>query len=162
MSEAVKALLGRLATLVPGYAGYADRERRRETDQALRLSVSARLGAVRQGLERRTADASRAARFELLEPLDALARRVATLADSVRHAPAGHAGLFDAATVGAAELDRLHAVDLDVREACERLAGAVEASASPADSGALARLDALLADAEAAFRRRAESLREVK
>lgn len=162
MSEAVKALLGRLASLVPGYAGYADRERRRETDQALRLSVSARLGTVRQGLERRTADASRASRLDLLEPLDALGRRVTTLADSVRHAPAGYAGLFDAAAVGAAELDRLHAADLDVREACERLAAAVEAVPSPPDPGALVRVDAVLADAETAFRRRGESIREVK
>ena len=162
MSEAVKALLGKLAALVPGYVGYADRERRRETDQALRLSVSERLGAVREELEGRVVDALRASDFGLVEPLDALARRVATLADSVRHAPAGYAGLFDAASVGAAELDRLHAADLAVREACEGLASAVEALPAPADAGGLRRVETALAGAEAAFRRRGESLREVK
>lgn len=162
MSEAVKTLLGKLAALVPGYAGYADRERRRETDQALRLSVAARLGAVREDLEGRVVDALRESDFGLVEPLDALARRVATLADSVRHAPAGYAGLFDAASVGAADLDRLHAADLGVREACEKLATAVEGLPSSADAGALRGVEAALSDAETAFRRRGESLREVK
>jgi hypothetical protein len=162
VSETVKALLGKLAALVPGYAGYADRERRRETDQALRLSVAARLGAVREELEGRVVDALRASDYDRVEPLDALARRVATLADSVRHAPAGYAALFDAATVGAAELDRLLADDHAVREACETLAAAVAGPPTPADAGALKRVEAALADAEAAFRRRGASLREVK
>ena len=102
MSEAVKSLLGRLGSLVPGYAGYADRERRRESDQALRLAVAARLGTARAVLDRRTAECARTSRFDVLEPLDALSRRVAALADAVRHAPAGYAALFDAATIGAA------------------------------------------------------------
>lgn len=162
MSEAVKALLQKLGGLVPGYAGYADRERRRETDQALRLAVSARLGSARAALERRAADASRAGRFDLLDPLDALARRTATLADAVRHAPAGYAGLFDAAAVDAASLDRLYEADLAVREACERLAGAAEELPPSPDPGGLARVEAALADADGALRLRGESLREVK
>ena len=160
MSETVKALLARLAALVPGYSGYADRERRRETDQAVRLAVAARLGAVRAELERKTAEASRAGRFDLLEPLDALARRVATLADSFRHAPAGYAGLFDVAAIGAPELDRLQQLDLEAGEACERLAG--EAGAAAHEAGALGRVEEALAAAEEAFRRRASALHEVK
>ena len=37
MSGSVRALLEKLGSLVPGYAGYADRETRRECDQVLRL-----------------------------------------------------------------------------------------------------------------------------
>ena len=162
MSEAVKSLLARLASLVPGYAGYADREKRRESDQALRLTVSARLGAAREELEGRVVDALRESDYGLVEALDPLARRAATLADAVRHAPAGYSGLFDAATVGAAELDRLHAVDLEVREASERLATVVAGAPTPPDTGALKQAEAALRDAEAAFRRRSEALREVK
>lgn len=162
MSEAVKALLQKLGALVPGYAGYAERERRRETDQALRLSVAARLGAARAALERRTAEAARTGRLDALDPLDAVARRVSTLADSVRHAPAGYSGLFDAAAVGAAELDRLYEADLAVREACDRLAAAAESPSGGPGGAALPDAEALLAVAEAALRRRAEILGEVK
>jgi hypothetical protein len=162
VSETVKALLGRLGALVPGYAGYADRDRRRESDQALRLSVAARLGSARAALDRRTADCARAGRFEVLEPLDALSRRVATLADSVRHAPAGYSALFDAATIGATELDRLYALDLAVRDACEHLVDEAERLPAAVDAAVLEKAGAALTDAEAAVLRRAGTLREVK
>ncbi len=93
-----------------------------------------------------------------LDLLDAFARRVATLADSLRHAPAGYAGLFDAAAVGAPELDRLQQLDLEAGEACERLATA----AAAAEAGALRPVEEALAAAEEAFRRRAAALHEVK
>ena len=162
MSEAVKSLLTRLASLVPGYAGYAVREKRRETDQALRLTVAARLGTARAALDRWTAEGARTGRFDVLEPLDALSRRVATLADAVRHAPAGYAALFDAATVGAAELDRLYALDLGVREVCERVVDEAERLPAAVDAAALERANAAVSDAEATILRRAEALREVK
>ena len=162
MSEAVKSLLGRLASLVPGYAGYADREKRRESDQALRLAVAARLGTARAALDRRTAECARTGRFDVLEPLDALSRRVATLADTVRHAPAGYSALFDAATIGAAELDRLYAFDLAVREACERVVDEAERLPAAVDVAALERASAFVSDAESALHLRAEALREVK
>jgi hypothetical protein len=162
MSEAAKSLLGRLGSLVPGYAGYADREHRRESDQALRLAVAARLGTARAALDRRTAGCARTGRFDVLEPLDALSRRVATLADAVRHAPAGYAALFDAASVGAAELDRLYALDFAVREACERLVEEAERLPAAADVAALERVNAAVSEAEAALHRRTESLREVQ
>jgi hypothetical protein len=162
VSEAVKSLLGKLGSLVPGYAGYADREKRRESDQALRLVVASRLGAARAALDRRTAECARTGRFEVLESVDALSRRVAALADAVRHAPAGYAALFDAATVGAAELDRLYIIDLGVREACERLVEIAERLPAAADLDALERASAAAVEAEAALGRRTESLREVR
>jgi hypothetical protein len=162
VSEAVKSLLGRLASLVPGYAGYADREKRRESDQALRLAVAARLGTARAALDRRTAECARTSRFDVLEPLDALSRRVATLADTVRHAPAGYSALFDAATIGAAELDRLYAFDLAVREACERVVDEAERLPAAVDAAALEKASAAASGAEAALDRRSEALREVK
>lgn len=162
MSEAVKAALQKLGSLVPGYVGYADREKRRESDQALRLSIAARLGAARAALDRRTAECARTGRFDVLETLDALSRRVAALADAVRHAPAGYSALFDAGTVDAAALDRLYALDLGVRDACERLVEEAERLSAAVDQEALERVQRLHEDADAALRRRTESLREVK
>ena len=161
MSEAVKSLLDRLGTLVPGYAGYADREKRRESDQALRLAVAGRLGLARAALDRRTAGCARTGRFDVLDPLDALSRRVAALADAVRHAPAGYAALFDAAAVDAADLDRLYAFDLQVRDACEKVVEESERLPAAVDLAALDRASAVVSEAESALQRRAEALREV-
>ena len=162
MSETVKSLIQKLGSLVPGYAGYADREKRRESDQALRLAVAARLGTARAALDRRMAECARTSRFDVLEPLDALSRRVATLADTVRHAPAGYSALFDAAAIGAAELDRLYAFDLAVREACERVVDEAERLPAAVDTAALEKANAAASGAEAALDRRSEALREVK
>ena len=95
-------------------------------------------------------------------PLDSLARRVATLADAVRHAPAGYSALFDAATIGAVELDRLHAFDLAVKEACEQVVEESEGLPAAVDVAGLERAGAAVTAAESAVARRAESLREVR
>ncbi|HPA51517.1 MAG TPA: hypothetical protein PLP50_07935 [Thermoanaerobaculia bacterium] len=162
MSGSARALLERLGSLVPGYAGYADRETRRECDQALRLAVASRLGAARATLDRRTADCARTGRLDLLEPLDSISRRVAALADALRHAPAGYAALFDAATVDAAQLDRIYAFDLEMKEAGERVFDVAERVRAGVDAEALDALNAAVAAAEESLRRRGEVLREVR
>ncbi len=162
MSGSARALLERLGSLVPGYAGYADRETRRECDQALRLAVASRLGAARATLDRRTADCARTGRLDLLEPLDSISRRVAALADALRHAPAGYAALFDAATVDAAQLDRIYAFDLEMKEAGERVFDVAERVRAGVDAEALDALNAAVAAAEESRRRRGEVLREVR
>jgi hypothetical protein len=87
---------------------------------------------------------------------------VAALADAVRHAPAGYAALFDAATVDSADLDRLYAFDLQVRDACERVVEESERLPAAVDVAVLDRASAVVSDAESALQRRAEALREVK
>lgn len=162
MSGSVRALLEKLGSLVPGYAGYADRETRRECDQVLRLAVASRLGAARAALDRRTAECARTGRLDLLEPIDALSRRIGSLADALRHAPAGYAALFDAATVDAAQLDRIHAFDLEAREAGERVFDAAERLRAGVDTEALDPLNEAVSAAEESLRRRGEVLREVR
>jgi len=162
VSGSVRALIDRLGSLVPGYAGYADRETRRECDQVLRLAVASRLGAARAALDRRTAECARTGRLDVLEPLDSLSRRVGALADALRHAPAGYAALLDAATVDAAQLDRIYAFDLEAREAGERVFDVAERVRAGADAEALDPLEAAVAAAEEALRRRGEVLREVR
>lgn len=162
MSGSVRAILEKLGTLVPGYAGYADRETRRECDQVLRLAVASRLGAARAALDRRTAECARTGRLDLLEPIDSLSRRIGSLADALRHAPAGYAALFDAATVDAAQLDRIYTFDLEAREAGERVFDAAERLRAGVDAEALDPLNEAVSAAEESLRRRGEVLREVR
>lgn len=158
MSTTLRSFLERLAGLVPGYAGYAARENRRETDQALRRAVAARLSAARRDVASRSAEAATAMRFDALEPLEALGRRMESLGDRVLHAPAGYAGLFDAVQVEAPLLDRLHAADFATREAVDRLAALVAPSAAFDLAAARAALD----EVEASVRTRDELLSGVR
>ncbi len=162
MSEALKGLIGRLGALVPGYTGYAAKEKRRDTDQALRLSIAARLGAGRAALDRNIAASAQGMRFESLEALEGLKRRAQALADSVRHAPAGSAGLFSGVPVDEALLERIYAADLAAREACEAVTAAFEAVPRGGSEPAVDRAHDALAAAEEVFRRRAETLAGVR
>jgi len=161
VSDTLRGVLSHLVSLVPGYTGYADLEKRRESDHALRLAIATRLVTIRSAVDRRIAECSRRQRFDGLEALDGLGRRVSRLADRVRHAPAGYTGLFDSVQVDAAALDRLYERDLAVREACERLATAVDGLAAPAD-GAPDGAAAEMAAAETAVASRDQALAEVR
>ena len=160
--DVLRNVLSRLAALVPGYAGYAEREKRRETDQALRLAIAARIGAAHAAVDRRIAECARTQRFENLEPLSGIARRLARLADVARHAPAGYSGLFDAAEVDAAALDRLYASDLAARESCEHLVEAVEGIPASAEAAFLESVERALVEAENALMQRDLLLSGVK
>ena len=113
--------LERLARLVPGVGRYQDREGLRETDKQVRVHLADRLTdltRIIQGAERRLTEAGRLDRLPIL---DRVARRVSTLADQVRHARYGFAGVFDLHKIRETELAALHRFDLELMEAVLRL-----------------------------------------
>jgi hypothetical protein len=74
----VAAQLERLVRIVPGVAGYQDRENARETDKLVRMRLSDEIRRLMRDLEldkRRLADA---AKLELLPVLDRLAGKLET------------------------------------------------------------------------------------
>ena len=159
MGDGARDPFGRLKSLVPGYTGYTVLKKRRDTEQALRVSLVARLGEARAALGRKIE--APGTRFERAEALQGVKRRVVALADSVRHPPAGSAKLFTAASIDDAILAGIHAAELGAVEACDAAAAAAEAIPVGAPEPAVDRAHAALAVAEAAFRRRAEVLSAV-
>lgn len=113
-------LIERLGAHVPGFAGYLDRELRREVDEALRRHLAAQLDAARREVavamtSLTLAQAAQLARLSRLDKeLDALACRL-------RSAGAGYAGLFDAFKVREEQLERLYALDLSCAEDVQAL-----------------------------------------
>jgi hypothetical protein len=156
----MRALLEKLSSYIPGYTGYADRETRRQTDHALRQAVSQRIADRKQPINRLIAEAARTMRFEALEPLENVRRRLDRLADLVRLSPAGYTGLFDAREVGSEELDRLTAHDGGVRDAVEELSALIDAL-SLSDTESMVRVERGLSALEDSVRRRDDLLRGV-
>jgi len=160
MSRA-RSIIETLASLIPGYRGYSDRESRRDSDRALRQAIANTLDATRSTVDEAIAECSRSMDFTRIEGLERMRRRLATVTDAIRHAPTGYAGLLDTAPVGAPELDRLHDYDAALREHSERLAAEVrKVSAGAGDPTEHQRaLDALLSELEEDVRRRDEILK---
>jgi hypothetical protein len=136
MDQRKPRLLERLANLIPGYKGYADREQRREADQAVRAVVVSGLDSCRSAVDRIIADCSRSMQFAELERLETAKRRLGTLADGVRHAPAGYSGFFDRHQVGATELDAVYERDLDLAKAVKDLASRLSPLSAASDAAA--------------------------
>ncbi len=111
----------RLARLVPGLGRYQDREGLREADKRIRTYVAellANLGRELEPAQRRLADERR---LDRMTALDRLGRQVATLADRMRFANYGFAGVFAAHKIREAELAALHGFDVRLVEEIPRL-----------------------------------------
>ena len=121
MAQRTDNWIDKIAKLIPGYAGYKSKEQRRDTDRALRQVIVSRLDDRRMVVDRTIADCSRQMKFDALEPLEALRRRLQLLSDMVRYAPAGYSGFFDTMQVKEADLELIYGHDLRVREEVEIL-----------------------------------------
>src|SRR2546422_9222263 len=87
--------LERLVRIVPGVAGYQDRENARETDKLVRMRLSDELRHLMGDLEeakRRLTDARDLSQLPLL---DRLAGKLEKLGRTLEYAGRGYRGLFD-------------------------------------------------------------------
>ncbi|MFI5339597.1 MAG: hypothetical protein ACHQ7N_07145 [Candidatus Methylomirabilales bacterium] len=121
--------LERLARLIPGIGRYQDREGLRETDKLVRVHLAdllADLSRTVEGAERRLADANVPDR---LPALDRVARLLNTLADRIRLASYGFAGVFDLHKIRERELAAMQRFDVGLVGTISRLRAPVQALA---------------------------------
>jgi uncharacterized protein (DUF58 family) len=106
---------------IPGVRSYRDREHRRETDKHLREHMASRLQEARSQLTPIILNLSQKGQYDLLEELDRLSSRIQQMADTIRYASYGYAGIFDLEKIREEELDRLYSIDLSLMDDLERL-----------------------------------------
>ncbi|HEX4952825.1 MAG TPA: hypothetical protein VF017_05450 [Thermoanaerobaculia bacterium] len=152
--------LERLGEKIPGFAGFQDRELRRELDRRERESLAELLLAAKRALREKARTHTEAGRLAELTLFDRLERRLEGFAQAVRHADYGATGFFDAVKVREEDLTRLYDFDLGFFSEVEALSGLVEAM--PAGTGeATAAVEAAiarLATIEQSWGRRGEIL----
>jgi hypothetical protein len=118
------ALLEKLSRMVPGIAGYQDRERRRDSDKAVRDNIAALLARCRQRVSERMNEISHAGgRGSLfaIGKLEGVNTLLEHIEDEVRYAPQGYAGWFDREGVSLEDLERLYEYDLFLLEMAGRI-----------------------------------------
>jgi len=111
----------RLVRLVPGLGRYQDREGLRDADKRIRTYVAELLGNLSRELEPAQRQLTETRRLDRLTALDRLGRQLLTLADRVRFASYGFAGVFAVHKIREAELVALHAFDVRLVEEIPRL-----------------------------------------
>ncbi len=160
--EAMRNAVEKLAARVPGFAGYKARETRREADKLLRAALARRIMEQVQRLSQVQRALLRSGGLRWLDDVEAAVVRLQTLADQIRTAAYGYAGIFDAVKINEPQLAQLYAFDLQLWETVDGLAQAVErvqAAVGGDDFGpALADLMRLAREALTTFHRREEVL----
>jgi hypothetical protein len=121
--------LGNLLAKIPGLRGYMERSRRREADQLLRETISARLEQVRLQLsgvhQELGRNISQGIRFA--ESLGRADNLLMGLIGKIKDAPQGYAGFFDAVKVEAEDLARIYAFDEQMLNTADQIAADVSA-----------------------------------
>jgi len=122
--------LEKLISKIPGYHGYKEKENRRAADKLLREQLAGQLDGQRRQLAELQRDLLEGGGLLFVDDLERAVTKVQKLADSIRTASYGYAGLFDAVRVKEEELDALYAFDEDMLNHVSTIQGAIDALAA--------------------------------
>lgn len=116
----------KLASKIPGFSGYIERENRRAADKLLRESIADRYDEIWKKIGNLQKDLAAEQELDYLDDLETAAMKIQTFRDKVRSASYGHSGFFDAIKVNEEELARLYEFDLALLEGADEIERAVE------------------------------------
>lgn len=116
----------KLASKIPGFSGYIERENRRAADKLLRESIADRYEEIWKKISALQKDMASDQSLEYLDDLETAAMKVQTFKDKIRTAAYGNSGFFDAVKINEEELARLYEFDLALLENADSMQGAVD------------------------------------
>ena len=162
--EDSKGGLERLISKIPGYRGYKEKEDRRAADKLLREHLAGQLDEQRHRLVELRRSLLDSGGLMLMDDLDRAVTKVQKLADKIRTASYGYAGLFDAVKVKEDDLDALYEFDedmlthvLNIQTALDALAGALDAEGGDV-KGAIRGVTTTADEADATWRKRQQAI----
>ena len=131
----------RLLKGLPIVRGYVDKELRRDADYRLRQTIAGTLEVEKQRMHDLQKKLLKSGGLLYMDDLDSAITRVQKLADRVKTASYGFAGLLNAVKIQEDQLDALHRFDVglaartyEVQEAVDSLGSAVEAKTGIGDA----------------------------
>ena len=134
--QASQSKFEELVGKVPGYAGYKQKEQRREADKLLRLHVARQYEELLRRLSEVQYALTARGRLASIVTLERAAMKLQLLIDRIKTASYGYAGLFDAIKVDEAALDRLYSFDLAMLEGVKELSAVLDKLSEAAEAEA--------------------------
>ena len=144
-ARAQRSALERLTARIPGFAGFQDRELRRDVDKLQREHLAEELRRIKGKARELARSYTDAGQIGLLDRFARLERGLDRLGQSVRFADYGASGLFDPVKIGEPELVRLYEFDLALLDDLADLERHVEAVPEPGQGDPEAGMEAVLA-----------------
>ena len=130
----------KIASFVPGFRGYKEKEIRRESDRLIRNHLYLKLSAEKtdlRAIEQKLADRRY---FDVLTDMDRLLAKMDRVVEKVNHAPYGYSGFFDAVKVREENLDHMMDFDNKLLDGINALGTEIDAFNADLASGATANL----------------------
>lgn len=150
----------KLASKLPGFKGYVERNNRRSSDKILRDAIADRFEQQYQRISQIQRDLISQGQIELIDDVESSAIKLRQFIDRVRNASYGYAGIFDAIKIEESQLATVYYYDLVLLESSEEITRAVDnLEASLGTDGlpaAIRHLRTLSQQAVDAFDKRAE------
>ncbi len=153
----------KILSVIPGFKGYIERQKRRDSDKILRETVANRFDQQWQRISALQRDFINQGELQYVDDLEAAAIKLRTFIDRIRRARRGYSGLFDAEKINEKELALLYQYDASLLEMSDLVTSAidnVEASAgSDGLPAAIRNLTSVSQQCIDAYNRRDEAMR---
>ncbi|NUQ85768.1 MAG: hypothetical protein HUU11_13730 [Anaerolineales bacterium] len=121
----------KLASYIPGFGGYVERQNRRDADKILRDTVARRFEEQWRRASQIQTDMVSNGMIAFVDDMEKAAIQLRTFIDRISAAPRGYSGLFDAVKINEKELEAIYQFDAAFFDLAEQIARAndnVEAS----------------------------------
>ena len=130
--------LERIASHIPGYSGYVEKENRRDVDKLHREHVATMLFQLKGPINNVVRELSDNRRLFETGPIERVSQKLDKVENRIRYASYGYSGFFDVVKVQEAQLDQLYQFDLALLNNVENIKSKVQQlTAQVSDSKAL-------------------------
>ena len=128
----------KLASFIPGFSGYVERQNRRDADKLVRDTVARRFNELWKRTSNLQVDMVSAGKIEYVDDMEKAALQLRTFIDKISTASRGYSGLFDAVKINEKELEQLYNFDLAFFDLADQVGHAIDnVEASMGDDSAL-------------------------
>lgn len=128
----------KLASFIPGFKGYIERQNRRDADKVLRDTVARRFEDQWRRASQLQSDLVSNGQISFVDDMEKAAIKLRTFIDKISTAPRGYSGLFDAVKINEEELESIYQFDAAFFDLAEQVGrGLDNVEASLGDSAAL-------------------------
>jgi hypothetical protein len=128
----------RLASLIPGFGGYVERQTRRDADKLMRETVARRFDEQWKRISQLQVEMVNNGMIQYVDDIERAALQLRMFIDKISTAPRGYSGLFDAVKINEKELEAIYQYDAAFFDLAEQVGRAIDnVEASLGDEAAL-------------------------
>jgi hypothetical protein len=154
----------KLASKIPGFDGYIERQNRRAADKLLRETIADHFEALYKRISTLQTDFVSQGELQYVDDLEKAALKTRTFIDKIRRATYGYSGFFDAVKINEDELARVYEYDAALLDLEDQVSNAIDNVAASVGSdglpAAIRHLTTKTQDCLDAFNQRDEIMRQ--